>query len=74
MVLIEKNSNLDINNIMERLNRNIQTFNKTTSKQWKIAYSCGVLFFDPKNKMNHQQFYKKIDEQLYIDKKKNREK
>lgn len=72
MVLIEHYDNFDINNILKRLNENIRNFNETSQKPWKIAMSCGVLYFDPKLSMDRQIFYKKIDEQLYNDKKKHR--
>ena len=74
MVLVESRDNFDIRKLLERLKQNVRMFNETTKKQWEIAFSCGVLYFNPQNSMDRQKFYKEIDKQLYIDKNKNRKK
>ncbi len=74
MVLVENYDNLDINTLLVRLNQNIQTFNETSKRLWKITYSCGVLYFNPKSSMDQQKFYQEIDKQLYKEKNRNREK
>jgi len=72
MVLIQNCDSLDINNLLDRLKENINTFNETTKKPWHIAYSCGVLDFTPQSTFDHQSFYKEIDRQLYINKNRNK--
>lgn len=73
MVLINESEIVNIENIKNRLQQNIEEFNKKNSKPWKIEASCGVLKYTVKNEMDKQQFYSSIDKLLYIDKKRRKE-
>ena len=73
MVLVDNSELVNIENIKNRLQQNIEEFNKKNNKPWKIEVSYGVLKYTIGNVMDKQKFYSSIDKLLYVDKKRRKE-
>lgn len=67
-IIINSSDQYILENTVKTLKNNVYKFNQYSAKPYKLSFAVGYAVYDSKGKMNSDDFFKYIDEQMYIDK------
>ena len=70
LLIFPESSPKDLPIINERFNRNLIKFNQTIKKAYKIGFSIGISYYDPKNPQPIDELISIADKNMYKEKKK----
>jgi diguanylate cyclase (GGDEF)-like protein/PAS domain S-box-containing protein len=70
LLIFPESSPKDLPIINERFNRNLIKFNQTIKKAYKIGFSIGISYYDPKNPQHMDELIRIADNRMYEEKKK----
>lgn len=67
-IIINSNDKFILENIVKNLKNNVDKFNQCSEKPYKLSFAMGYAVYNSKNNMDSDEFFKYIDEKMYIDK------
>ena len=70
LLIFPESSPKDLPIINKRFNRNLIKFNQTIKKAYKIGFSIGISYYDPKNPQPMDELIRIADNRMYEEKKK----
>jgi diguanylate cyclase (GGDEF) domain len=68
-IIFEEDNSLDLDIVIQRINNNLQEYNRNTVKPYKLNFSIGFAVYDPSIGNRAELFIKVIDQKMYDEKK-----
>lgn len=73
-IILDVSSQKRLKEIIQRIRTNVKSFNKTGKRSYCLAFSMGYAVYEPGSGLTMEEFQKKIDKLMYIDKRANHRK
>ena len=67
IILVDNTTDIEMKSIIENIRQELQGFNDTENRPYKLSLSMGFTMFDPDRDTN-DTFFKRMDDNMYIEK------
>jgi diguanylate cyclase (GGDEF)-like protein len=68
IIVMDVDNREALNQTVERILKNVASFNSETQRPYKLSFAMGYDVYDPQSKLNYEEFIMKIDDLMYLDK------
>jgi diguanylate cyclase (GGDEF)-like protein len=65
ILIIESERPEAANRVVERLESNLEKYNRASQKPYKLSFSCGIVFYDTSSTQSVIELFTKADERMY---------